>query len=495
MESGSRNATFCHGWQMGPTTRGTSDILFSSLVTWFLCIWSALHLNVGENGFTSSKVFWFISACFIPELTLVVSIIQCGEARSLWSDVRGVLGQHTQQSRLSGDEGRPTEYSTPETSPPASSTPEAGPSPSSTTRFEWTMAHSYYVAMGGFSIDLNDIPPEFRKTGTRLTSEGFKFLLNHEPKVIPNMKEGRIQSKSKASGLAKLIYFVRLRLKMTITLLETISFVQCVFALLIFFFWWSKPVDLQETTMIKVDEIPDLIAFMAFCDKPASKSVDLGCNMKLRISDRLPLHASDKPKIEEQDRVVLTRGSIYQGFELIDFFPMKAPEVELDLGDMRRWQLAGHGMRRYGLNTSPEKWNTLLENQAHHKPFLKHRIHDLPRHVWMEAGQPQTIALGLVMSLYGLMHLLALNHAFYSPYNRKLWRDITIVSSSVPVGATLIMAFYRAMPIRWVYLFFGIIATCGIRITYIALAIIDLRNSEKSAFTVPRWSQFMPHIG
>ena len=59
-------------WKPNPTTRGTSDILTTCLITLLLCVWTAVHLNVpAPNTFWKSrleKVGWLILALVAPEL-------------------------------------------------------------------------------------------------------------------------------------------------------------------------------------------------------------------------------------------------------------------------------------------------------------------------------------------------------------------------------------------------------------------------------------------
>ncbi len=68
--------------------RGTSDILYSCLLTLFACVYTALHLNVPKrgSGFFSlllTKLIWSLVALLAPEVVLYYSVGQFIEARRL----------------------------------------------------------------------------------------------------------------------------------------------------------------------------------------------------------------------------------------------------------------------------------------------------------------------------------------------------------------------------------------------------------------------------
>ena len=75
-------------WVVGPQFRGTSDILWSCIVTLTACIYTAIHLNVpparkGNWHFIWRKTKWVCLALFAPELVLYCAYRQFSEARKL----------------------------------------------------------------------------------------------------------------------------------------------------------------------------------------------------------------------------------------------------------------------------------------------------------------------------------------------------------------------------------------------------------------------------
>jgi hypothetical protein len=75
-------------WVSNPSTRGTSDILWSCLATLTLCVYTAIHLNVpppaeGHWAFYLRKTRWVAMAVFAPEIVLYTAFRQWYEARTL----------------------------------------------------------------------------------------------------------------------------------------------------------------------------------------------------------------------------------------------------------------------------------------------------------------------------------------------------------------------------------------------------------------------------
>src|SRR4051812_33110876 len=55
------HSTIAPSWVSAPNIRGTSDILYSCLLTLFACIYTALHLNVPPRGTTAARLL--VSKC------------------------------------------------------------------------------------------------------------------------------------------------------------------------------------------------------------------------------------------------------------------------------------------------------------------------------------------------------------------------------------------------------------------------------------------------
>lgn len=58
-------------WQPEPATRGTFNIISTSLTTLILCVWTALHLNIPDHQKIShqkwNKAGWLVLGLLMPE--------------------------------------------------------------------------------------------------------------------------------------------------------------------------------------------------------------------------------------------------------------------------------------------------------------------------------------------------------------------------------------------------------------------------------------------
>lgn len=75
------NDTIVHGWQPEPDGRGSWSIVWSCLVTVFLCTWSALHLKVPKQHGS-----WYVPLTRIPP-TLCVPVLLCHPLFCSWKEM------------------------------------------------------------------------------------------------------------------------------------------------------------------------------------------------------------------------------------------------------------------------------------------------------------------------------------------------------------------------------------------------------------------------
>ncbi|KAL9623894.1 MAG: hypothetical protein Q9160_001886 [Pyrenula sp. 1 TL-2023] len=145
---------------------------------------------------------------------------------------------------------------------------------------EWSMVHSFYVVMGGFVVDITELPdnekffPLSRKRLT-LTPETLLFLAEHEPSLLDIPSEADLRDKSKANGITEMIvclqatwflaqFISRLSQGLAASLLELNTAAHALCALLIYCLWWSKPLDIDEPTMIPGKNSKELFAVLCF---------------------------------------------------------------------------------------------------------------------------------------------------------------------------------------------------------------------------------------
>ncbi|KAI5810408.1 hypothetical protein BZA77DRAFT_254877 [Pyronema omphalodes] len=236
-------------WVAEPKERGTMSLLSSCTFTMFLCVYTAVHLNVPPPGekkryFYLRKAKWVLVALLAPEVVLYT-------AWSQWREARWLQTQN------------PQDHSNPQDN-------------------KISLMQCFFVVMGGFVIDLNKIKgatTEFRSIPKvdqsifisadderhakpkPLTITAFGFSrsdIRHTP-----LKS--IRDKSKADVLAKgLVCFQVLWMTiqtisrkiegLPLTVLEIHTLVHVVCAIFMYVLWFEKPVDVLDAIEITDQE-------------------------------------------------------------------------------------------------------------------------------------------------------------------------------------------------------------------------------------------------
>lgn len=140
----------------------------------------------------------------------------------------------------------------------------------SSTKAEWTLTHSWYAVMGGYSYKLREgpkvfLPDDHNRDQLILRDEALRFVAEHEPSVIPNLTVLDILDKSSSSTFVKIIALfqalwfslqcvVRMAQGLSISLLELTTFAHCIVALIIGWLWLRKPVDISKPDPLDMPE-------------------------------------------------------------------------------------------------------------------------------------------------------------------------------------------------------------------------------------------------
>jgi hypothetical protein len=133
----------------------------------------------------------------------------------------------------------------------------------------WTIIHGFYATMGGFAFDTQELPAEEKflpasLDRVTLDSDALYALAIATPELLPRLRTEEIQDKSKANNFAKTItclqaaWFMaqciyRLALGYSISTLQLNTLAHVIFTLIAYWLWWSKPVDINEPTIIRGD--------------------------------------------------------------------------------------------------------------------------------------------------------------------------------------------------------------------------------------------------
>jgi len=149
-----------------------------------------------------------------------------------------------------------------------------------TRMYRWTMMHSYYVCMGGFAFDRSKdpsaVPLHDGRLRLTLTPAAILFFARHEPALLPDLSQEHIVDRSKTNAFAKTIVCIqaswfslsvvsRLGIGLPISLLELNTFAHVLFAIFIYRYWWSKPLDVTEPTLIDASKAPYASLCAAMC--------------------------------------------------------------------------------------------------------------------------------------------------------------------------------------------------------------------------------------
>jgi len=400
-------------------------------------------------------------------------------------------------------------------------------------RHPWTQAHSMYATMGGFVVDTRSLDQKYLPKGRQrmtLTPEGLKFIAEHTPDLVPDLPESAIIDKSKANAFTKLVtcgqalwYSVQCVTRstqgLTISLLEINTTVHTVCALTMYFlFWWHKPLDVEEPTELTNLDTHPVIAFLVIHDMvPQARlsPMDMGDDDSPGLapdsgriihhpnSDDILLRASKDPRFPTPEYV------IYHGFA----FPKTGSGSDsVKLGftkvDPRCFILASEVARKHGPYTE-----TLgrMTHDTKKTDYLAVRVRNRPNEDVESSELPSLIWLPLAGLFYGGVHLSVWNRSFRKETDELLWKisSLTIVSSGIAfaIAVCLTLSYERypkshpglLKPLLQVV--GGIFSVCYslfyifCRTFIIVECFLDVFHLPESAFEVPRWAQYFPHIG
>lgn len=247
------------GWTYGPDGRGTLDIIWSCIITMFLCSWSILCLNVPGPKESRFQVFWrklSLTALGVlcPELTFSFAYGQWLQARQSVQDFNhaspGDSSALHKQSTWQSIQGIFT---------------CTGLISENHSAKRWTMKEAYFAEMGGFRLRTSDF------AAFPLDAKQVHYLVSNGYMNLPTLDERVIEDKNKVDGLLRAITLCQIswflinvigrwvqRLAVTTFELTTVSFILC--SSMTAFLWWRKPADVYLPVNIDSDiSISDIL--------------------------------------------------------------------------------------------------------------------------------------------------------------------------------------------------------------------------------------------
>ena len=220
------NATFnsqsalITGWVNQPCGRGTFEIVKSSLLTIFLCTWTAVCLNIpdrkdGKLQILWRRAKWMFWAIVGPEFVLTVAIGQRAVAQRSVKRFKGL--------------GYP----------------------------QWTIRHGFFADMGGSTLHPKDSAP------CVVNGRQLAYLVEREYMTFPDISEADIWDRSKADTLTRTMTIVQASwlviqiiarairgIGITTLELAAASIVFCTLGTS--FCWLHKPSDVQKGVSFKI---------------------------------------------------------------------------------------------------------------------------------------------------------------------------------------------------------------------------------------------------
>jgi hypothetical protein len=483
------------GWTAGPTSRGTLTLVFSCVITLFLCVWTTIQINIEPERITNTtlssltgveldahqrrqtwvkrlqqfldkrwvrKLSWSCIAITFPETVLSVAMYERRAAIRLNNAMVKIM-------------------------PPIE---VAG---SKKKQDRWNMTLSYYAIMGGFCIsDCNrtqhgtDQPDTQENTSEWVTSaasgeeaveaklashnvrneaksannsrcftltpEGILLVAKMQP--LPNIRPEDILDKSKANKLTKAIVFFqalwmivqvisRMASGLPITLLELHTCVHTFYALATYATWWDKPVDVELATPVPVDAN----TLRELRNQEQSNDEEIATLSPLGWSDQPPLYLTSRA-----------------GLGKLCFIDI--------LGEARN----GLGIKQgyFGMVT---------------------RAYVRLQRSWMLVWR-EILAGSFAGVAYGLLHLAVWKHEFPTRAEQILWRVSAVITASTCLFFSITV---WAGGKKMIVVYATVLGLMGVPVLVVRLFLLfesffSLRKLPLGSYEVPVWSEIWPHL-
>jgi hypothetical protein len=314
------------------------------------------------------------------------------------------------------------------------------------TETRLSQAHGFFCMMGGLFFDASRSSPFLPHNRTRATLSlvGVRWVIGiakkyNTPDLIPLITQSQIKDKGKTGAVQKTLAYIqcfwfganciaRLSEGLPISLLELNTFAHVIVTFLTLYFWWNKPLDVNEPQAIQGEDAAMLgaYAFMASLISDNYSSQQYSEFQKLCNEDALGFPGI-RPEKKNTDNITLRDQDSFAGFFIDKQSPCwsrtyalgtggvhslsgthhveLARELTLTTVDQKKWKLARQAMNKFDL-PKPTKDMGLIVAVTNLLSF--------PRDDKAEddsEGEPPTylalIGFALLTTIYGLLHALA----------------------------------------------------------------------------------------
>jgi hypothetical protein len=394
------------------------------------------------------------------------------------------------------------------------------------TREPWTMQMAFH-ALSGTCVYRSKYTTG--KTMIALDLDTMMFLAFKEPETLMPVRMAALQNPGQSSGIVKIVTCIqaawfcsqciaRVSSGMAISLLELNTFAHCVSAFFLYGFWWHKPYDVTSHTFVQSEMLDFLFLHRAAIEANrrwnANRHVAgvglyaYGGGPGIQFSE-IDLEEVDSEQEEDAYFVKVTEGDMVPGTGIF----LRKPD--LPRAGSRAFfvprQSLMHWQRLWGFmvetpnaiaNLDKDLVGLLSKGQSKSTRGCGWRLYPKVPKGPLRYPAP---SLGLVTSvniaciLYGGLHLLAWHYHFRSTAEVVLWRLSGVLTAATGVVDLVLSLFLLESSIttgkNWIYLFsvwnpINIAA----RTFLFTESFVALPNSPLSAYLVPNWTAYIPHI-
>ena len=364
------------------------------------------------------------------------------------------------------------------------------------------LVHAFYANMGGFAFqDDNNATVDVPKFQTLV------YIMTHFPDIITNTREETILDRAESSSLDKFVLIVqvawfciscgsRLFQHLPLTLLEVSTAAHAFCTLATYFVWWSKPLNVAVPTLLREKEAREVYALLKCSDSEYETALKMARKGRTKDSG-----TSQGP--QPSAKVVLAANALGHILKAERPTPEKPAPEQLAPEQPAPEQPAPEQLAPE--QPAPEQ---LAPEQPPEPRFRDPRI--------LKPGNFENkpdntiffwfVAVAISPMLYGPIHFLAWNDNFPTSMEGLLWRVSSIVVTCSGLGTVCVSIFFVILATLFstsnevdalvlFMLSFVIAAAHMLASGYLIVqSFRQLASLDSTAYQLPSWSYYWPHI-
>ncbi|KAJ3511836.1 hypothetical protein NLJ89_g3870 [Agrocybe chaxingu] len=382
----------------------------------------------------------------------------------------------------------------------------------------WTVAHGFFLVMGGFHIH-----SENGEDLGVLSQHCFETLLKSKVIDFPTITKEEIEDRSKADGLTKgiallqTLWFIlqciaRGAQKLALTELEIVTLAVATINIVVYFFWWNKPMDVRVPVTISL-KVPQESPVTAGREEITMRQQSPQSAIKEVLAEKTSAELVGGGKGKRHPHAVPAATSppprMLQEFR---------DEVALYVEDYKQREL----MRKKSLTPRLLLIRILADLFIIPKAELIGASRRIPDNLdrvptfyngMEEIAELQDVSLALwaifFSTAFGAIHCIAWDFTFPTEAQRFLWRTMSLAVTAIPL-------LYQGLPFLWdvwispklgltdcprIFLVarstIGVICYCwyiAARFSFLIQAAVLLSGVPPMALVDIEWADLIPHF-